>query len=101
ELIHFVGHEEGDAARPDWIVDVTERHEAKLRALRAYATQFYSPKTANKGPKTLLSSPEFWEAIETRAKRCGQAIGARYGEPFVFQHPPHANHAFVKMIRGN
>lgn len=66
---------------PDFILDVTPYWEKKLEAIRAFRSQFYNPDDTS--PNTYISSPEFLEFIEARAKEFGHAIGTTYGEGFT------------------
>lgn len=66
---------------PDFIMDVTPYWEKKLEAIRAFRSQFYNPDDTS--PNTYISSPEFLEFIEARAKEFGHAIGTTYGEGFT------------------
>ena len=69
---------------PSFIVDISGAHEAKMRAVRAYGSQFHSPGQAEpRGDGTLIGRPEFLEAIETRARHYGAQIGVKFGEPFL------------------
>lgn len=70
---------------PSFIVDITETYRIRTAAIRAFASQFYDPR--RKEPNTLLSSPEFLEFIELRARYYGSQIGVRYGEPFFSIEP--------------
>lgn len=63
---------------PSFIVDISRAQEQKMRAIRAYRTQFPS-----QGGDTPIAKPEFLEFIEIRDRRYGAAIGAKYGEPFL------------------
>jgi bacillithiol biosynthesis deacetylase BshB1 len=63
-----------------FIVDISSTFELKMKAIKAYKTQFYSPDL--KEPETYISSKLFIENIETRAKYFGFKIGVKYGEPF-------------------
>jgi len=74
-----------DAAQPQMIVDVSEDFEAKLKALRAHASQFHNP--AYEGAETYISSAGFWESIPVRAAYWGKRIGAAYGEPLCAVRP--------------
>jgi len=65
---------------PSFIVDISDHFEDKMKAVRCFGSQFYSPHSKEK--ETLISSPEFLEALEVRARYYGLKIGARYGEPF-------------------
>jgi N-acetylglucosamine malate deacetylase 1 len=67
-----------------FIVDITDSYETKMKAVRAHTSQFFNPKS--KDPETKLSTPEFLESIETRAKYYGQRIGVKFGEPFLTQY---------------
>ncbi len=71
---------------PTFIVDVTASWKTKMRAIAAFKSQFYDPKS--KEPLTVLSKPDFMEMIEARGRHFGAQIGARYGEPFVTRQPP-------------
>jgi bacillithiol biosynthesis deacetylase BshB1 len=64
---------------PAFTVDISAHWEEKLKALRAYASQFHNP--SFEGKETLVSSPEFWEGIHLRAAYWGQRSGVRYAEP--------------------
>ena len=69
--------------RPSFVVDVSETHEDKMRALRSYRSQFHSADASEAdGPETLISTPYALEVVETMARHYGAMIGARYGEPF-------------------
>ncbi len=71
---------------PSFIVDVSDAHERKMKAVRAYASQFHRPDES--GPRqaeTLTGRPEFLDTIETRSRHCGAQIGVEYGEPFLIR----------------
>lgn len=65
---------------PSFIVDISNFFETKMKAVWAYATQFHNPES--KEPETFISSPEFIDYIEARAKFYGFQIGKKFGEPF-------------------
>lgn len=65
---------------PSFIVDITDSFNDKMKAIRAYETQFHNPKSAE--PETFISRPEFINYIESRAQFYGFQIGKHYGEPF-------------------
>jgi bacillithiol biosynthesis deacetylase BshB1 len=66
-----------------FIVDISDTFEIKMQAMAAFASQFYNPSYANPEPPTYISTPEFREAIEARARHFGALIDCRYGEPFL------------------
>lgn len=76
-----------DPFEPAFIVDVTQAWEKKVAALAAYDSQLYRPDTDRDEPMTKVSSPEYFLAIEGRARHFGQMIGAAYGEPFASRLP--------------
>ncbi len=67
--------------KPDFVMDVTPHWEKKLETIRAFKTQFYNPD--DKSPNTYISSPEFLDFIEARAREYGHAIGVTFGEGFT------------------
>jgi bacillithiol biosynthesis deacetylase BshB1 len=72
--------------RPSFIVDISDSQVKKMRAIRAYKSQFHSRNQA--GPEsnsTLIGRPEFLVSIETRDRHYGGSIGVKYGEPFLVQ----------------
>ena len=69
--------------KPDVIVDIKPYWEKKLESIRAYKTQFYNPDDSSEN--TYISSPEFMEFLEARAKEYGHAIGVTYGEGFTVE----------------
>jgi bacillithiol biosynthesis deacetylase BshB1 len=66
---------------PSFIVDISPAHDTKMKAVAAYKTQFYDPKS--KEPETFISTPEFISFIESRGSFYGFKIGKKYGEPFL------------------
>lgn len=73
------------ASVPDMVIDITESFGEKMRAVRAYRSQFYHPK--QRGRQTYLSRKEYLEELEARARFFGSLIRAKYGEAFSVQLP--------------
>ncbi|OZV69785.1 bacillithiol biosynthesis deacetylase BshB1 [Winogradskyella aurantia] len=67
--------------KPDVVVDVTGFLEKKIEAVMAYKTQFYDPNSEE--PETPISSKNFTDSIEYRARNLGRLIGVAYGEGFT------------------
>jgi bacillithiol biosynthesis deacetylase BshB1 len=86
ELFYFIGNARNGMASHDFIVPIDDVFETKQRAIAAYASQFYNPSYI--GPKTMISSPDFIESLEARARVFGQSAGAKYGEPFALDRSP-------------
>ncbi len=72
-ILHFLTTHYRLHIRPSFVFDISGQIEVKLRALRAYASQF--------GPERGTES--FFEDIRTWNRYYGSLIGRSYGEPFV------------------
>jgi bacillithiol biosynthesis deacetylase BshB1 len=70
--------------QPNFVIDVTDVFEKKLKAIKAYGTQFHNPDD-NDGPQTYISTPDFLDSIIYRAKMLGKMIGVKYAEGFISQ----------------
>ncbi|MGF1534498.1 MAG: bacillithiol biosynthesis deacetylase BshB1 [Bernardetiaceae bacterium] len=79
-MYHYI---QSEYLSPDFVVDITPFWEKKTAAIAAFRSQFFDPKSDE--PATFLSTPEFMEFIQARAKELGQAIRVRYGEGFLAQ----------------
>jgi bacillithiol biosynthesis deacetylase BshB1 len=66
---------------PDFVVDVSGFMDKKMQAVLAYKTQFFDAKS--KEPETPISSKNFTDSIEYRARDLGRLIGVEYGEGFT------------------
>lgn len=66
---------------PDFVVDVTGFMDKKIAAIAAYASQFYDPGSSS--PDTPISSKNFMESIEYRAKDLGRLVGVDHAEGFT------------------
>ena len=88
-VFSFMQH---DAFQPSFIVDVTSVWDVKMEALRAYQSQLYvggeqAKPPGEDGPIIKVSTPEFWFAVEGRARHFGVMINAALGEPFWSRLP--------------
>ena len=81
-LIYYPQHFVKDVS---FVVDVSEDFETKRRAVLAFASQFHQPDS--KEPETYISSKDFMEFWEAKARYFGGLIGKTYGEPY-FTHEP-------------
>jgi N-acetylglucosamine malate deacetylase 1 len=77
-LLHYI---QDRFYEPDIILDISDVWEQRMKAILAYRSQFHS-KEIN-GPQTYISSPEFMEAIVSRARLLGKRIGVRFAEGFL------------------
>lgn len=78
---------------PSFVMDVSDAWETKMRAIHAYRSQFFNPKS--KEPPTFIAQEKFLEMIEARGRHFGALIGARYGEAFVTRQPPRIHDVFA------
>ena len=67
--------------QPDFVVDVTGFIDKKSKAVLAYSSQFYEPKSNE--PETPITSKNFIDSIHYRAKDLGRLIGVDYAEGFT------------------
>ena len=69
---------------PDFIVDVSPFWDQKKHVMMAYHSQFhFSNKDDPKAPVTPISTEEFWNYVEARARALGYSQGATFAEGFV------------------
>lgn len=66
---------------PDFVVDISAHWETKMKAIKAFGSQFFDPKSTE--PETYISKPGFLRMLEARAVEYGHAIGVDYGEGFT------------------
>ena len=78
-LYHFI---QDRYITPDFVVDISDFWEVKKKAILAYKTQFNAPQNDTE-PQTYISTPDFFEFLEARAKELGHQIGVKYGEGFT------------------
>lgn len=82
-VYHFI---QSVFTEPDFIVDITDYWDVKVKAIRAFKSQFHDP--ASSEPETYISKPGFLKMVESRAVEFGHAIGTRYGEGFTVRRFP-------------
>ncbi len=82
-VYHYI---QSQLIEPDFIVDVSESWETKMKAISAFASQFFDPKSTE--PETYISKPGFLKMVEARGIEFGHAIGATYGEGFTVRRYP-------------
>jgi N-acetylglucosamine malate deacetylase 1 len=77
-VYHFI---QSQYIEPDFIVDISEHWETKIKSIKAFKTQFFNPDSNE--PQTYISTENFLRMIESRAIEYGHSIGAKYGEGFT------------------
>jgi bacillithiol biosynthesis deacetylase BshB1 len=96
----LLSYELNQPFEPTLVVDVGSGFALKLEALRAHHSQFHDPTQAATGAATWVSSPEFWAAIEGRARAHGARIGCAFGEAFLAHGPLAASDALTLLALG-
>jgi bacillithiol biosynthesis deacetylase BshB1 len=71
--------------KPDLVVDISETFTQKMQSIMAFQSQFYNPESQE--PETPISSKEFLQYIESRAREMGRLIGVEFGEGFTTERP--------------
>lgn len=88
-VYHYI---QSNFIEPDFIVDISDHFEVKMKAIRAFRTQFYDPNSNE--PATYISNPGFLKMLESRATEFGHGIGSQYGEGFTVRRYPGVNSLF-------
>ena len=71
---------------PDLLIDISDFQEKKLKAIKAYKSQFYDPKSNE--PDTPISSKIFVDSIRQRDQNFGRISGVAAAEGFTVERPP-------------
>ena len=71
--------------KPDFVVNITDEFEDKLKSIMAYSSQFFSPE--GDGIMTPISGEDFVKFIEGRARHMGREAGYEMGEGFTVSNP--------------
>ena len=77
---------------PDIVVDITKQMLIKLDAVKSYSSQFYNPNCKER--KTIISTKDFLESIEYRAKDLGRLSNCKYAEGFIAHQLPRLDSLF-------
>jgi len=71
-----------DPVKPSFVVDISDSFEAKMQAIRCYASQFDAAKAAG---EIFPTGQDLYELIRVQSAHYGSLIRRPYGEPF-FTH---------------
>ena len=80
QVYHYIQWEN---LKPDFVVDVTGFMDIKLKAVKAYSSQFYDPDSEE--PVSPISSKNFLDSISYRANDLGRIIGKESAEGFTVE----------------
>jgi bacillithiol biosynthesis deacetylase BshB1 len=68
---------------PDLVVDVTGFMDIKVKSVLAYKTQFFDPNS--KEPETPISSKNFTDSVDYRARNLGRLVGVEHAEGYTVE----------------
>lgn len=80
-----------------FVVDVSDLIDAKMAAIRAHASQFWS--ADSKEPETRISQQGFLNQIEYRLRYYGSLIGVAAGEPWHVREALNVEDPFALLTR--
>ena len=66
---------------PDFVVDISNFIGIKMKAVKAYSSQFYDPNS--KEPISPITSKNFLDSVKYRAQDLGRLVGVDYAEGFT------------------
>ncbi len=78
--------------KPDFVVDVTGYMEKKKASVLAYKTQFFDPDSQE--PETPISSKNFTDSVDYRARNLGRLIGVEHAEGYTVERYVAVNSIF-------
>ena len=79
-VYHYIQWKE---IEPDVVVDVSGFMDKKEESVLAYKTQFFDP--SSKEPETPISSKNFTDSIDYRARNLGRLIGVEHAEGYTVE----------------
>ncbi|MFD2036055.1 bacillithiol biosynthesis deacetylase BshB1 [Belliella marina] len=77
-VYHYI---QNNYIQPDFVVDISDFWDIKVASIKAFKSQFYDPES--KEPQSFISSENFFQFIEARAREFGHSINAKFGEGFT------------------
>jgi bacillithiol biosynthesis deacetylase BshB1 len=85
-IYHYI---QFNSLEPNIFIDISDTFDEKLKAVKAYKSQFYDPSSSES--QTVISSKGFLESIEYRAKDLGRQAFCKYAEGFISHQVPKVN----------
>lgn len=78
KILHALAYRE-DPVKPSFVVDISDTFEAKMAAIRCYASQFDRTKAAG---EIFPTGQDLYELIRVQSAHYGSLIRCPYGEPY-------------------
>jgi len=88
-VLHYIQWQDLD---PDIVVDISGYMSVKMEAVRAYRSQFFDEKS--KEPETPISTNNFLQSVEYRARNLGRQIFKEHAEGFNIDRYPGVDSIF-------
>ena len=82
-IYHYI---QWKSLKPDFIVDISDHFKTKIKSVKAFKSQFYDGnETVHNTP---ISTKNFLDSIEYRARDLGRLTNVDYGEGFIAARLP-------------
>ncbi|MGV4415321.1 bacillithiol biosynthesis deacetylase BshB1 [Chryseobacterium sp. T1] len=78
---HIFNYIQWKNIEPDFVIDISDYMDVKIKSCLAYKTQFYDPTSSE--PTTPITTKDFLESITYRAQDLGRLSGVTYAEGFT------------------
>ena len=78
KILYALAYRE-DPVKPSFVVDISDSFDAKMKAIRCYASQFEGTKAAG---EIFPTGQDLYELIRIQSAHYGSLIRRPYGEPF-------------------
>lgn len=78
---HIFNYIQWKNIEPDFVIDISDYMDVKIKSCLAYKTQFYDPTSSE--PTTPITTKDFLESITYRAQDLGRLSGVAYAEGFT------------------
>lgn len=79
-VYHYI---QNNYIKPDFVFDISDFWEDKLASIKAFKSQFYDPNSDE--PESFISSKEYFDFVEARAREFGHMINVKYGEGYTVE----------------
>ncbi len=82
-IFHYI---QWKSLKPDFVIDISNHFKTKIKSVKAFKSQFYDGnETVHNTP---ISTKNFLESIEYRARDLGRLTNVDYGEGFIAARLP-------------
>jgi len=82
-IYHYI---QWKSLKPDFVIDISDHFETKIKSVKAFKSQFYNENETTHN--TPISTKNFLDSIEYRAKDLGRLTSVDYAEGFIAARLP-------------